>query len=110
MSQKIPNKHDLNILTQALEIIFTKSTAIKILDGFSQKQINESDFPDSDINKLTENWVRPTKPTDQPEGDPHKAARVLLLYICKNYLDIQDERIQSLILDPNIQKGPLGQN
>ena len=106
MSQKIPNKHDLNILTQALEIIFTKSTAIKILKGFSQKQIEESDFSDSDIDKLTEKWLRPTEPKDQPEDDSHKAARVLLLYICKNYLNIQDEKIQSLILDPNIQKAP----
>lgn len=110
MSQKIPNKDDLNVLTQALEIIYTRCSAIKILKGFSQKQIKESDFPYSDIDKLIKDWVRETKPEDQPENDPHKAARVLLLYICKNYLNIQDENIQSLILDPSIKKAPSGQN
>ena len=110
MSQKIPNKDDLSVLTGALEIIYTGSSAIKILKGFSQKQIEDSDFPDSDIYELKQNWVRETEPKDQPDEDPHKVARVLLLYICKNYLNIQDEYIQSLILDPNIKKAPSEQN
>jgi len=110
MSQKIPNKDDLNVLTEALEIIYARSSAIKILTGFSQKQIEDSDFPKLDIDALKENWVRETTENDIPGEDPHKAARVLLLYICKNYLNIQDEYIQSLILDPNIKKAPSGQN
>ena len=102
MSQKKPNKDDLKVLTEALKIIYTRSSAIKILNGFSQKQIEDSDFPNLDIDELKENWVRLTKPKDQPDEDPHKVARVLLLYICKNYLNIQDEYIQSLILNPDI--------
>lgn len=110
MPQKEPNNDELCTLIEAVEIIFSNDAghnniAIKILKGWISSDIIENSkyqYETKDIEILKSNWVRETTERDDPKRDPHKIARVLLLYICKNYLNIEDEGIQSLILDPVI--------